>query len=341
MNSLVLTNFRIHKHLKLSWTKDYTLILGPNGSGKTTILEALFLLSTTKSFRTNDDLEMISDKEPFCKISFDFEDNIYEIVISKEGKRVFINNTECQKYSDYYGKFNAIIFSAIDPLYINGSPGDKRKLFDMFFGQLDIEYLKTNAEYKNIIKDKNQLLKEKTVNLVLLDSFNDLICKYSEYINTKRKHYIDLLNQELTPKYKIKYLPNININDLKEILQNNQEKEILMQLSLYGAHKDDYLFYIDNQEASIYASSGNARMLMIDLKFAFLSLIKKITKKSVILLLDDIFSELDKNNIDLIIKRIPKEDHVFITSPKAITLPKGYQKIILKKQGVKYEQKQI
>jgi DNA replication and repair protein RecF len=334
MNNLELTNFRVHQDYNFSFENNVVMIIGPNGSGKTSILEALYLLSTTKSFRTNENIDMINENSDYCKIHFEFNDDLYEIVITKDEKKLFYNNNEIKKFSDYYGMFLVVIFSKDDIAYIDGYPGDKRRFFDMLFSQIDNEYLKTLIKYKEVIKHKNILLKENQPNINLIKSLNDIIIDLSNFISEKREHYIARLNMELNKKYKVIYRQSYtNSDDLKDLLHKNISKELKSQTSMYGVHKDNYEFLKDGKDASVYTSAGEARLMMIEIKIAFLSLIKKITNKITILLLDDILSELDITNTNYILSRIPKTDYVFITTPKMIKIPKGYKKIILKQKN--------
>jgi len=332
MNKLILHNFRIHKDISFEFDSPVNLIIGANGIGKTSILEALYFLATTRSFRTSKDEDLINtETNDFVKVELIIDNTSYKIVLTNETKKVFINNNEINKFSDYIGAINTIVFSPSDIELIKGFPSDRRKFIDLFISSIDKEYLVNLIEYKKVIKDKNIFLKQEVHNYQLLDTYNELLSKYAKIITIKRHHYINLINSKLEDKYKIEYEPNFDeLDEIESILKSKRNIEILNKISLYGTHKDDLIFKYENKDSKVYASQGQLRLLMINIKIAMLKIIQELKKDNIILLLDDIFSELDKDNTKLILDNIPNNCLVLITDTKQIKLKKGYKLIKLK-----------
>jgi len=144
--------FRNHDVIDLSFQKPFVYIHGLNGSGKTSILEAIYFCATTKSHRTNDEKDMIQNKEPFTSVKLWQDDDRYEIVLSKTGKRASINGVEKRRISDFIGHLRIVMFAPEDLELIQGSPQDRRQFVDLEWMQLNKNYLRHLNTYKQVLK---------------------------------------------------------------------------------------------------------------------------------------------------------------------------------------------
>ena len=324
INKLELVNFRNHDRLKLKFNNKFVYIYGQNGTGKTSILEAIYYLSTTKSFRTAEDKEIIKLGEAFSKISLKNDTHSFDIVFSKTGKRVLVDNVEKRKISEFIGGFNAVVFALEDLDLIKGTPSDRRQFMDLEFSRMDKEYLSLLNEYKRILKQRNSLLKKMndSSDFTILDILGNSLLETGIKIYEKRDFYIRDLNERLSDEYKnfstnfveLKYLPNANENEFKEWVTKKQKIDILYQSTNAGIHKDDFVLKLDGNDAKGYGSNGEQRLIVISLKMALLSKIKDISNKEIVLLLDDVLSELDDIKQSLILNNISRDNMIILTS---------------------------
>lgn len=312
-------NFRNHQKFVADFDQTIIILEGNNGVGKTSILEAIFLASTTKSHRTNNDLELIKSGTQFASIKLTDETNFYNIVLSEKGKRVSINQIEKKKLSDYIGNLKTVFFAPEDLNLIKGTPSDRRYFLDLELIQLNPEYLKILSEYRKVIKQRNALLKKIRIDqdYTFLDILGKQLEQLSNQIMIFRQNFIDEINGLLLSNdvfVEIKYLPNSTIEQISNHFQTKQKHDILHQTTTVGIHKDDFIIKYNHQNAKIYCSQGQMRTAVILVKLALLSYIETKTKQSVVLLLDDVFSELDSEKQQLFIDKLTKKHQVFITS---------------------------
>ncbi len=308
INTLSLYNYRGYKKADIAFEKGVNFFIGNNGSGKTNLLEAIYFLALAKSYKTTDISTIRSGKE-FARISATiFSEKKFEpkIVISKIGKKISINNSEVDKLSDYIGKVQVLAFLPEDMDLIKGPPKNRRYFIDMIIGQIDKNYLLELSNYKNVLRQRNELLKiiaeNKTKDFTLLDIYTEQLAKSAEIIIELRKKFVEAINIELiqmhhylaanSKKVEFKYNPLTEKNILKE-LKDKYQKDILFRTTGTGPHRDDYDFLIDNTSAQDYASQGEQRVLILAIILSIANIIMKQKNNKPILLLDDVFSELD------------------------------------------------
>ena len=340
IKTLELVNFRNHERLKLNFNKPFVYIYGENGTGKTSILEAIHYLSTTKSFRTSEDKELVKLGEPFSKISLRNEINAFEVVLSKTGKRVFVDNLEKRKISEYIGGFNAVVFALEDLELVKGTPSDRRQFMDLEFSRIDKEYLGLLNEYKKILKQRNSLLKKIHVSedLTMLNILGEslyevgikIIKKRAEYLSDLNKRLIDVYKEFSDHKIELKYLPNVSESEFYDWVTKKQEIDIMYQTTSAGIHKDDFILKLNGNDSRGYGSNGEQRLIVISLKMALLSKIQEIKNKEIVLLLDDVLSELDGLKQELILSKIPRDNMIIITSASPCKIAENIEIIMLK-----------
>ena len=336
LTKLDIINFRNYEKLSLEF-EDVNILIGRNGVGKTNILESIYVLAITKSHRSYLDKNLIKEDKDFAKITGSVnkkgEKNTYELVISAKGKKVSINKNILRRISDYLSNFTAILFCPDDLDLIKGSPSERRKFLNIEIGQLDNKYIATLNDYNQLIKNRNEYLKNITFNNYnagYLSVINNQIATKASIIYDYRYKFLKKVEENLIKMYdeqfklpiKIKFNNNCEIIDetdnIKEKILNklnkNLKKEIILGSTQYGPHKDDFDIILDGKNIRDYGSQGQQRLVVLGLKISELSIFKETTGEYPVLLLDDVFSELDIEKRNKIIALVEDDVQVFITS---------------------------
>ncbi|MCB9057660.1 MAG: DNA replication/repair protein RecF [Calditrichae bacterium] len=336
-------NFRIFDLLKLQFHPEINIIYGLNGQGKTTILEAIYYLSLTKSFRAKNDTISLKNESEFFNIFGEFEDQerreqSTRIYFSKnEGKHAFFNKTKVKLFSEIIGNLPVILLSLDDIELTSGFPTSRRKFLDVLLSQLYPGYLQSLQRYKKCILQKNKLLNsDADKNLYEnLSVWNNQIVEYGTLIILHRLKFVEFLNKNICTVYNkisgktenisIKYnahLYSLNFmmdkagieNGLKECLFNYRDTEIKRQTSMIGPHRDDLDFLKDEYSFKTHASQGENKSFLLSLKILESNYIKEISDKKPLVLLDDIFGELDNSRIENLLTLIRNQGQTFITT---------------------------
>ncbi|MBU0577259.1 DNA replication/repair protein RecF [Patescibacteria group bacterium] len=301
--------------LKIDKEKSVFAFVGANGHGKTNLLEAIYLCALSKSFRTRTNMDLIGFEEDFCALecSVDREDaKIVEVIVIREpAQKVLKINGVKKSASDFIGVLKAVFFSPDDLSEMAFAPRLRRRYLDVLLSQLNHEYLDKLMRYQEAIKNRNALLKkirEKTANKDELDFWDNQIVDFGLYITQKRADLIVQLQTLLKDLYKsisqtedvleIHYQSNIgDIEDEQDLLlkiTENIDRDIAGGSTQLGPHRDDLQFLINGHDMVYFASRGEWRSLVLALKFAEIKLIEDKTGERPVLLLDDVFSELDE-----------------------------------------------
>ncbi|MBR2997506.1 MAG: DNA replication/repair protein RecF [Bacilli bacterium] len=331
LTNLKLKNFRNYNDLDLTFNKKINIFIGNNAQGKTNILESIYVLSLTKSHRTNKDLYLIKQNSLFTKIIGTINDNDiinkYEVLINENGKRVSINDKPLKKVSEYLSKINAIMFCPDDLEIIKGSPQERRSFFNISISGFNNNYVRYLNEYNKILKTRNEYLKNyEIINKDYLDVLTNKLIDLNIYIYNERKKYVETINKYLKNIYKditgkeniiLKYdsfMDNDDRNELEDKFNMVYNNELFQKVTLLGVHKDDFSIFIDDVKINNYGSQGQHRIAILCLKLTEIKIYEEEYDKKPILLLDDIFSELDSTKKTNIIKFIKNDLQVFITS---------------------------
>lgn len=342
--SLKLFNFRNFSNLELNFSENKNIIIGDNGEGKTNIVEAIFVLALTKSFRTNDDNNLIKENNNLYKVEGNvkstFLDN-YKIIYQDNIKVVKINNNKINRFSDYISNINVILFSINDLKLIKDTPSTRRKLINLEISQLDNNYVKYLNYYNKILKQRNSYLKtlyNSNINYDYLSIIDKQLIDYGIKIYEIRKSFIENINNLLTDiYYKLGGSNKLDIiykSDYKDIgidkLLCNYEKNIIKDINFgstqLGVHRDDFIFCLDGQDSKNFASEGQQKNSVISFKLAELEVFYNKNKDYPILILDDLFSELDLKKIGKILNYISKDVQTFITTTDLKKIKKSYLK---------------
>jgi len=341
IRKIQLKQFRNHKDIELIFEKPFVYIDGPNGSGKTSILEAIYFVATTKSHRANDEKEMIQRSEPFTHVKVWTDEDRYEVIFSKTGKRALINGVEKRKISDFIGHLRVVMFSPLDLDLIKGAPQTRRQFMDLEWMQLHKTYLRHLNTYKQVLKQRNSLLKKIHIedDYTFLNILGEQLFEVGIEIINERQKMIHELNQHFKAVYQrfstheveLIYEPDVDEKAFKAHLHKNQKQDILYQSTLAGPHRDDFFIRFNGFDAKSYASQGEQRLMVVCLKLALLKLIEKETSTQVILLLDDVLSELDQERQHIFLSELPKEHQMIMNSAIPIEI-KHIQMIHLTKE---------
>lgn len=352
IKNLYLINYRNYQKLDINFDEKINYFIGNNGQGKTNLLEAILYLSLTKSHRISDDKKLIRNNCFFSKLTSlinDENDKKLEIIIHQNGKSLSINNIQINKVSDYIGKLNVILFSPDDLFLFNDQPRERRKVIDQEISKINSKYLLALNKYKSLIKDKNNLLKSNQIDLDYLDVINNQLINESEVIIKERRNIIDILNKNINRIYKllsdeedeirIKYKSCIESDDIKEGLVNlykeYKQKDIDYHVSTEGIHREDYIFYMNDDQLINVASQGQKRMVVLSFKLSLINYIYSETNKYPILLLDDVLSELDKKHRERLINILKDKNQCIITTTEDIDIDKNIKKFYVEDGTVK------
>lgn len=333
ISSLKLLNYRNYESLEISFSPNINIIYGQNGMGKTNLVEAIYMLAMTKTFRLGDTDVVIKKGKNIAKIEGLIKDSIwntYKIVISDTGKRIKIDNNKITKMSDYITRVNIILFNPDDLKIIKDTPMTRRKLLNIEISGINKEYVIALTNYNKILKQRNSYLKALNKKNIyesdFLNILTDQLIEEGLKIMLIRKEFIANINfyigdiyfkitgkGPLSVHYKSEYL-NKTKEQLLKLYQKNISREILMGKTLFGPQHDDIEFIINKEIVKEYSSVGEQKNSVIAFKLAEIKNIEQKLGKKPILILDDLFSELDREKIENILNLMDKEMQIFITT---------------------------
>ena len=338
--SLVLQNFRNYRKKTFSFSDNTTLLVGDNAVGKTNVLEAIYLLATGKSFRATKEQQMILYGQELGRVIGLGEEDKLEIVLTigeVQGERAprkrYLVNGGGKRKMDFVGRLMCVLFRPEDIDLILGSPSVRRNYLDSVLEQVDSEYRRSNLSYQKGLRQRNKLLEKiregegERKQLVFWDK---LLIKNGEIVSEKRKDFLEFVNKKLKAK-KLDLRFDYDKSVISESrLKKYAEAEVGAATTLVGPHRDDFLFMTQRRgklkkDLAIYGSRGEQRMAVLVVKLAELEFIKEKTKLKPLLLLDDIFSELDYEHRNEVLSLLNKQQTMVTTSDEHL-IPKKYMK---------------
>jgi len=333
INSLKVVNFRNYEKLNLDFNNSLNIIYGNNGVGKTNLVEAIYALALTKSFRTINDKNLIRRDELSTKLEGVVETNTtnnYQVILNKEGKKVKIDNDIISKISDYVSNINIVLLEPEEQTIFNDSPSCRRKLLNVEISQFKKKNNNYLNNYNKILKQRNFYLRELYINgNASRDYLNILTKKLIDYglkVNQLRVEFINNINEYINIIYhnifesgnlKIKYISDYNNKSDEELFNSyvkNYEKEIILGKTSLGIHHDDIVFLLDDQNIAEWGSNGQRKNAIFSFKLAELEVFYNEKGNYPILILDDLFSALDNNKIKNIVKSLNNNIQTFITT---------------------------
>lgn len=347
IESLKLKNFRNYETLELKFNKGINIIYGKNAQGKTNLLESIYVLGITKSHRSSIDNYLIRNGKNYLNIHGIIKKNRFPMHLEyslSNIKELKIDKEKIGKVSDYISKMNIIIFYPEDLEIIKGSPSIRRKFLNLELSQLYSSYYTLLNDYNRLLKMRNDYLKKISLDNKYDENYLNILNNYflekGILICKMRSKFIKLLNEKSSEIFKtitglegfhIVYNSNIDISfDSKEKIKEESEikikkmfkSELKFRASLVGPHRDDFEFYLKENNLKLYGSQGQQRIAVLSIKLAEISIFKEYTGTTPILLLDDIFSELDSKKKNNLLRYIKNNIQTIITTTDLATINK-------------------
>ena len=335
IKSLELENFRNYDSLSMSFDSGTNILYGDNAQGKTNILEAIYLSATTKSHKGSKDKDIVNFKADEAHIRTyvvkDGLENRVDMHLRKsKSKGIAINGQKIKKAADLLGLLNVVFFSPEDLSIIKNGPAERRRFVDMELCQLDSFYLYNLNNYNKIVNQRNKLLKDLYFQPGLRETlaiWDSQLVSYGSKIIERRIAFVKQLNEIIYDIHKklsggkeeleIVYEPDVSMEDYERSLALSQERDIKLKMTSTGPHRDDFSFMVrkvnpDDESAPKtdaidirkFGSQGQQRTAALSLKLSEIELVKKLTKDTPLLLLDDVLSELDSNRQNYLLNSI-------------------------------------
>lgn len=325
--NLSLTDYRCYSQYLVSFGDKVNVIVGGNAVGKTSLVEAIYCLGLGKSFKTRNDKELIRHNSLFCIIKGTFEPNGDEVslVVTENGKKLKKNSIEYKQLSEHLGFFNVVMFTPEDLDLIKGGPNQRRSFLDINLAQFNKVYLDNLISYKKLLKQRNEVLKDLKAkyDLAYLEAITEsLIAKAIKIVEIRNQFLNDLMplaNKNLgilsngEETLEIVYKPSCNVDKMWKTFKDRQDYDILIETTTVGPHRDDFQVLINGDLVNLYGSQGQQRSASLAIKLGFAEMLNKITN-SVIIILDDVFSELDDNRQNKIFDLVKNYNQIFITT---------------------------
>ncbi|NLW06808.1 MAG: DNA replication/repair protein RecF [Clostridia bacterium] len=339
LKQLQLTNFRSYNQLSWECKPGLNIIQGPNAAGKTNLLEAIGYLSFVRSIRQQQDQKIMSRGSSFFKIKglclSNKELMELDIVYQNNNKKLTINRNQ-HRLIDLLGIFPVIFFGPDDLYLVKGSPFYRRQYLDREISIRDRSYCQCLQTYRRILLQRNRLLREiKYGNCKVeeLIPWNSQMVATGIIIIHKRRHFLEALAPLVQEIYagmgageylSLHYKPNIaNEEDWLAKITVVERQEIEVGMSLWGPHRDDFTFLLDDFEARFFASQGQQRSAVLALKIAEANYFRQTIGVMPVLLLDDVFSELDLNRQSALLELLQGAGQTFLTTTEIARLPQN------------------
>lgn len=339
VNKIILTQFKNYAAKEFGFTQRIVGICGLNGKGKTNLLDAIHYLCFTKSYFSKTDALNVQ----FGADGFRIESNLnqnnsaelkndFKLVLIYRGtgkKEIIMNDVAYEKFSAHIGKFPCVLIAPDDIELIIGASEERRKFVDTVISQMDAEYLQHLITYTKVLQQRNSLLKQfaenGNVNLSLLEVLDEQLIQPGNEIHEKRKNFTEQLIPLVKKFYHqiadnnetidLIYLSNLNENSFEDLLKRSREKDMILQRTNVGIHKDDLEAQLNGRSFKNIASQGQRKSLLFALKLAEFELLKINKGFAPLLLLDDVFEKLDENRMQKLLEWVCENNdgQVFIT----------------------------
>lgn len=342
-----LKNYRNYSSLKISFNKGINIIYGNNAQGKTNLLESIYVLALTNTFRSVNDYDLIMKNRDFFKVEGLLKDSKLDtnlsITFDNKKKHMIIDNSEIGKVSNYISVMNTILFTPDDLDIIKGPPLVRRKYLNTELSQLYSNYYILVQEYDKILKMRNDYIKIGKIEKNYFDIITAFLIEKDIMIFKIRKKFIERINSYASEifenitglnGFKIVYKPNLdyeyynyNKNKILNVFKDKYDTEFKLLSTFYGIHKDDFDFYLNDLNLKSYGSQGQQRISVLTLKLSEIEIFKKWKFSTPILLLDDVFSEIDEIKNNNLLNYLSRDLQVIIT---AVSLKSFSSKILSK-----------
>ncbi len=339
LKQIELQNFRLHRNTSLEFSDKLNLIVGGNGQGKTSILEAIYYLSTTKNLNLAAESDAVTFGENFFDVAGEFYDltkNSSRIYYDaeKNKKSVFLDNKQVTTSSEIIGKFPIVTLIQSDHAITMGAPAERRRFVDSVISQASRTYLELLLDYNRTLRQRSSLLSQiketrNSVHFEQLDAWTESLINCGSEIIKHRIIFVKEFNSYVTEAYNhiiesaeipsIEYetLPDIDLENIsskfREEMNVIREDELRRGINLVGPHRDDFIFFINGLELKRFGSQGQHKTFQIALRFGQFFYMKEKLGRTPIFLMDDVFGELDKYRAGKISSYLEEVGQAFIT----------------------------
>ena len=349
INNITLKHFRNYEDASINFEPGINFIVGNNAQGKTNLIESLYFCAMGKSFKNIKEKLIIKFGNDSASINLNYETlagkKTIDMFLSTETKKtVKINRIPIRKLTDLIGSLNVVLFTPDELKLVKEVPEDRRKFLDVSISQYDKSYMFDLIKYEQILKQRNCVLKSFLSNDTKkeqLKIWTTQLIDVSEKIIKKRIIFINKLNKVAKIIHKniknnenldICYSFNVEIDNIKNILtelfNKNIDKELEMQHTLIGPHRDDIIFKLNDKDCRFFCSQGQQRSIALSLKLALMEIIFEYTKEYPVLLLDDVLSELDEDRQTKLIK-ITSKYQTIISTTSLLPIFRDYSAIFI------------
>jgi len=343
IRSLTLRPFRNFKQIDLSFEEDHVLIFGPNGRGKSNILEAISYLSIGKSVRGAKDQQVVPHGEEYFDIQARCHNGRHEqklrlFYAKTSGKKAFCEETPLPRVSDVLGLFKTVHFSPEDVSLVLRFPAQRRRLLDILISQSSPKYLRDLQRYQRVLTQRNHLLRTWRKGGMSsgeegnLEPWTAQLAQLGGELRQKRLDSLEKMRGPFASYYR-RFVPDgeeaaieyrgaeagedrSQEEKLLEKFQERREQELQVGYTLYGPHRDDLIFTLNDQAADTFGSEGQLKTILIAWKMSEVRLLEDPEEKQPVFLLDDVFSELDRQRVEEFLEIIDEFDQVLITTPQ-------------------------
>jgi DNA replication and repair protein RecF len=343
LHTLRLWHFRNYERAQIEPSLRVNILLGANAQGKTNLLEAIYYLSALRPLRPVRESDLIqwgaTEMRLYARYEIDGLTDELHLRLPVQGKRVItLNEQPISKQSALVGKLSVVCFTAQDLTIVRGEPADRRRFLDSEISLLSHRYLYSLAHYKRALEQRNNLLRGYLEGVATLDSlpeWNTQLVKYGARLFHARKQFLERLNALAQNTHRalthdaetltLQYLPGLPVREplpekeedwsdaLLSALHQSAGEELRRGTTLYGPHRDDFLIQVQGYEARLYASQGQQRTCALSLRLSEVALVESIRGEPPIVLLDDVFSDLDPARRRHLVAFLTPRTQTFIT----------------------------
>jgi DNA replication and repair protein RecF len=338
IQQIILHNFRAHENHTVEFSPGINIIHGPNGIGKTNILEAIHYLCLTKSFLTSTDQYALRQGTPFFQLDGHFSGirrkdlSIRLVYAGREGKRALINGSRVEKLSTLVGQLPVVVFSPEDQTLTSGGPEERRRFLNNSISQASVIYLEEVMRYRRTLRQRNEILlrarkTREEISESLLSVYTESLVQAGSSVILARLNFIERFKGLLRDAYlqlrgiieepRLSYQPFRRSSErtdptdietlFREALGKTAVRERERGITLVGPHRDEVTFYLDGREVRQYASQGQHRTFGLALKLAQYEYLYQTTEEPPVMLLDDIFDNLDRDRISIFLNILREE----------------------------------
>ncbi|MBD3239276.1 MAG: DNA replication and repair protein RecF [Chitinivibrionales bacterium] len=340
VSSLTLSDFRNYAHLSIELPPEGALFQGPNGSGKTNLLEAVHLLCVGRSQRSGPRAQMIRHSAPAASVRATFQAGIdtgrtdAHIGFDRAGTvRMTRDGRVVATRREWFGGATVVALGPEDLRLVDGGPGERRRFLDMLLSQVDGDYLSALLQYNRALANRNRVLADQGADR-LCDVYEETMVRHGRYLYERRARIVDLCQDWFARYYaeisdaaeaaSLQFRPSISPSDtgfsewenvFYKALKNNRKQDRELGYSRRGPHRDDLLISLDKRPARTYASQGQLRSLALALRLCAVRCIEQFRAETMVVLVDDAFSELDDRRIARVYPLIRQRGQVLMATP--------------------------